>query len=453
MTNAKYIGLFFVLTILPVRAWAQVDAVLLGLVLDSATSAPVAGVHVRLVRSATLDELRMAVSDDQGLFRISVPQREGHVLQLGHVSYVPERITLQHHQGMDTLRIRLRPKVHAIPEVVIGRSAPEVVYQRRDLHVGDHYATDEGIWVLAYEQPRSWHREENAGEQLFRGARLVLLDTLFNERASYRLPGEVRRLHHDHRGRAVVEGQHQAWVAEWRNDAIAMGTVDRNTLHTAILPWTDSTAGRLLGTNRSEDWPAFDHLAFDPESDLQQAFCTIEDKHVMELFRSQYKYMSGRDKVIAMDLEKDTGVDRQVIAGYMTGFQHHAYFRVPYAPLFVVNDTLCVFDHVRQRIRRFTPAGEGIDEVPMLHASDRRWRGRLIQDREDATVYALFARGPRTWLCRVEPSTGMLGTPSSLAHPFPEEVKIHGGYAYYVYRPPGPRDQRTLFREAVRRDP
>lgn len=451
MTNAKYLWLFFALAIFPGLALAQTEGILHGLVLDSVTKAPVAGVHVRVVRSSSLNELQMAVSDEQGVFHIRVPQLKGHQLQLGHIGYVPKRVTLSKDHGDDTLRIHMRSKVYMIPEVVIGRSAPEVVYQRKDLHVGDHYANSEGIWVLAYEQPRLWHRQENAGEQLFRDARLVLLDTLFNELASHKMPGEVRRLHHDHRGRVVVDGQADAWVAEWRNDAIVLGVVDRRTLHNAILPWTDSTAGRLLGTNRSEEWPAFDHLAFDPQSDLQQAFCTIEDKFVMELFRSQYKYMSGRDKVIAMDLEKDSGIDRQVIAGYMTGFQDHPYFTVPYAPLFVVNDTLCVFDHVSERIRRFSPAGEGIDEVPMQHANDRRWRGRLIQDREDDSVYALFARGSQSWLCRVEPSTGLLAAPIPLSHPFPEEVQVHGGYAYYVYRPTGPRDQRTLFRELVRR--
>lgn len=453
MTNAKYLGLFLALALLPVSVLAQVDTLLHGLVLDSLTSAPIAGVHVRLVRTSTLDEVRMAVSDEQGAFLIQAPRAKGYALLLGHLGYVPKRVAIPQDQSADTLRIRLSSKVYTIPEVVIGSKAPEVVFQRKELHVGDHYATREGVWVLAYEQPRMWHREENAGEQLFRNARLVLLDTLFNEVASHKFPGEVRRLHHDHRGRVVVDGQRDAWVAEWRNGAIALGIVDRKTLHNAILPWTDSTAGRLLGTDRNEQWPTFHHLAFDPQSDLQQAFCTIEDEHVMELFRSQYKYMSGRDKVIAMDLEKDTGIDKQVIAGYMTGFQRHPYFKVPYAPLFVVNDTLCVFDHVRQQIRRFTPAGDGIDEVPMQHANDRRWRGRLIQDREDLNVYALFARGSSTWLCRVEPSTGLLGAPASLTHPFPEEVQIHGGYAYYVYRPTGPRDQRTLYREAVRKEP
>lgn len=450
MTNGKCLWLFFVLLGMHTPLLSQTDTRLHGVVVDSISSAPLAGVHVRVERTAPRRDVGIVVSDAQGRFSISLPGEQRVALVFGHLGYQPKRLEGVSRETADTLRIALAPKAYEIPEVVIGRRGPEVVYQRRDLHVGDHYATREGVWVLAYEQPRLWHREENAGEQLFRNARLVLLDTLFQERGARVLPGEVRRLHRDHRGRVVVDGQDQAWVAEWRDSLIALGMVDRTTLHTAILPWTDSTAGRLLGTNRTSEWPVFDHLSYDRATDEQRAFCTIQDEHVLALFRSQYKYMSGRDKVIAMDLEIATGVDREVVAGFMTGFQHDPYFKVPYAPLFVVDDTLCVFDHVRQRIRRYTPQGEGIDEVPMLHTSDRRWRGRLLQDMDDGRVYALFARGASSWLCRVDPATGALGTPASLTHPFPEEVQIHAGHAYYVYRPQGARDHRTLYREALR---
>ncbi len=450
MTNAKYLWLFFVLLGMHVPVLSQTAVRLHGVVVDSASMVPLAGVHVRAERVAPRGDLGIAVSDPQGRFNIVLPGLEPVALVFGHLGYQPKRVEAASITGTDTLRIALAPKAYEIAEVVIGKHAPEVVFQRRDLHVGDHYATRDGVWVLAYEQPRLWHSQENAGEQLFRNARLVLLDTLFEERASRILPGEVRRLHRDHRGRVVVDGGREAWVAEWRDGLIALGGVDRTTLHTAILPWTDSTAGRLLGTNRTEEWPVFDHLSYDRTTDEQRPFCTIQDEHVLALFRSQYKYMSGRDKVIAMDLEIATGVDREILAGYMTGFQHDPYFKVPYAPLFVVDDTLCVFDHARERIRRYTADGVGIDEVPMLHTSDRRWRGRLLQDMGDGTVYALFARGSSSWLCRVDPATGALGAPASLTHPFPEEVQVHAGHAYYVYRPQGSRDQRTLYREPLR---
>src|SRR5690606_11308322 len=158
------------------------------------------------------------------------------------------------------------------------------------------------------------------------------------------------------------------------------GPVDRDTLYSAILPWTDTLAGKLLGNDLDRTFPEFDHLAYDPDTDRIIPFCTVTDRHVLSLFRSEYKYMSGRDKVIAMDLELETGIDREIIAGYMTGFYNNIYFSVPYAPLFVVNDTIFIFDHSEGTIRCFDRELSAIGEIPMTHQNDRSWKKELLQD-------------------------------------------------------------------------
>jgi hypothetical protein len=454
MRNARIIGLFsFALAVQ--SSFAQDRAVLEGLVVDSLTGKPVSSVHVRvepMQGGKPAAPAFMVVTDQRGSFIAAVGGKNDVRLVLSHLAYAPlERMVGSADIGSgQVLRLSMVPKVHDIPEVTIRRAAPEVVFQRADLHVGDHRVTKEGVWVLAYDRPQLWHRQEEAGEQLFRNARLVLLDTLFNELASQPLEGEVRRLHRDHRQRVVVDGRYHAWVAEHRKGNIALGIVDRKTLQSAILPWTDSIAGHLLGSTRTAEWPAFDHVKYDPISQEQQAICAVQDDFVMQLFRSQYKYMSGREKVLAMDMEKATGVDREVIAGFMTGFQHDPYFKVPYAPLFVVGDTLCVFDHARERIRRFSSRGEAIDEIPMLHHKERGWKGRLIQDPADGRVYGLFAKGMHSFVRSIDPNSGSMGERIVLTHPFPQEVQVYGGYAYYVHRPPGAVDRRALYREAIR---
>ena len=123
--------------------------------------------------------------------------------------------------------------------------------------------------------------------------------------------------------------------------------------------------------------------------DTVQKNCTITDARTLELFRSQYKYMQGRDKVIAMDLALETGIDAEIIAGYMTGFPDDLYFHPPYAPLFVINDTLCVFDHYRERIARYNsalhPIGEalglaiGLNSWRRSAGSGVSWKGRTYQ--------------------------------------------------------------------------
>ncbi len=416
-------------------------------VTDSMTHSAIPGVHIRVGGTSSV-----AITDNDGRAMLRWEGPRTSTVRFTHVGHADQLIRLLGRVGSDTtlFRVRMVRQAVMLPEVTIGRAAPEVVFQRGDLHVGDYRVNADGLWVLVYEKPQLWHKQENAGEQLFRNARLYLLDTLFQEMISGDLPTRVRRLHADHRGRTIVEGERVAWLVSAETFGIVLHPIDRDTLHRAVLPWTDSIPGHLLGNNRSDMFPAFDHITWDPERRQPQVFCTVEDGHVMQLYRSQYKYMSGRDKVIAMDLAHETGIDAELIAGHMTGFRHDLYFRVPYAPLFVVDGVPCVFDHANGSIRRFTNALEPLEEVAMLYHQDRDWHGMLLQDAGTGTVHAVFQRNGRMWLSPVDASSGVRGTPKQLTHPWPEQVQVFGDHVYYVYRRHGSLQHRTLYRESLR---
>lgn len=446
MRNLFRIGLCLLTALFLYKTTAGQEKLLLGLVLDSASSAPLVGAQVteRGSRSGV-------VTDAAGRFRLPCGRTSTLSLRISHMGHRPLERTVSptEMEGGGTLVFRMVPEVIILPEATVHRALPEVVYQRQDLHVGAYFANEDGLWVLVYEKPQLWHRQDRAGEQVLRGARLHLLDTLFQERHVLMLPSSARALHHDHRQRVIVEGMDEAWLAVKGDDGIELERIDRATLHDAVLPWTDSIPGYLLGNNLSTTYPAFDHIAYDPQAETARLICAVEDERLMDLFRSQYKYMSGHDKVVAMDLEKELGVDREVIAGYMTAFYNDPYFDVPYAPLFVVNDTLCVFDHYRERIRRFSTDLGAIDEVAMSHHAERNWKTALLQDAVNGKIYAVYAKGIHTWLREVDPMSGALGRVITLTHPFPEEVQVRAGHAYYVYRPYGSLQHRTLYRESL----
>ncbi|HRH69007.1 MAG TPA: carboxypeptidase-like regulatory domain-containing protein [Flavobacteriales bacterium] len=441
------ISFMIVLSLHVLHAGAQGDVRLGGVVLDSLTRAPLEGVHVAL-----RGQERSVLTGREGRFTINTSAGKAVELELTFTGYAITRrwVTIAELSDPKDLVLTMRQQAIELAPAEVRRQAPQVVYQRTDLHVGDYFANDEGLWILTYERPQLWHREAEVGKQVLRDARLHLLDTNFVECCSVRLPGEVVRLHHDHGQRVVVEGMKEGWVAAFRKGEIVLQPIDLGTLEQAVLPWTDSIQGVLLGSTFSATYPAFDHIAYNAGTSETKAICGVEDKHLMDLFRSQYKYMSGRDKVIAMDLAIETGHDPEVIAGYMTEFYKDIYFDPPYAPLFVVHDTLCVFDHYKERIRRFRPDLSVVDEVPITHQNERAWRTRLLQDPTDGTVYAQFAKNLHTWLRSVDPSTGKLGDDRSLTHPFPEDVQVHNGHVYYVYRPYGSLQRRTLYREALR---
>ncbi len=442
MTWALRISAFIVAALLYKTCMGQ-QRLLHGRVLDAEDGRPLANVHVQVMGSG-----QGTTTDEVGAFVMPWGDRAMLRLRFTHISYHALDISVR--ATNDTLTFHMERRINEIPTVTIRATTPEVVYQRDDLHVGDHRVNDEGLWVLTYARSQLWHRQEEAGAQVFRDARLYLLDTLFNEVASCTLPEFARRLHQDHHGRVIVEGVEYAWVPARSSGTILLERMARTTLHDAILPWTDSIPGELIGNDRQDHWPAFRHFAFDPSTERTRTIHQVEDKHVMSLFRSQYKYMSGRDKVMAMNMERELGVDREVIAGYMTGFHRDAYFKVPYAPLFVVRDTLCVFDHAAGRLHRFTTDLAPCGETSITHHMERGWRNGLSQDAATGTVYAMFHRNSRSILRAVDIHSGELGRSLTLTHPFPEEVRIHDGHAYYVYRPHGSTQRRTLYREALR---
>ncbi|MCB0771465.1 MAG: hypothetical protein KDC00_13775 [Flavobacteriales bacterium] len=427
-----------------VNAFAQGQ--LKGVVLSGASGTGLEGVHVRIVGTEA-----MAISQGNGKFVLEVGGVAQVELELTHIAHVPLRRKVHANvwRGGTEVVLTMEKAAIELPLVTISEPAPEVVYARTDLHVGDYHVNSVGLWVLTYERPQLWHSEGEAGRRVFREARLHLLDTAFVERCSVRVPGEVVGLRSDHQQRTLVEGVERAWFAELLDGGLHLSGIDLEMLRSAVLPWTDSIAGRMLGSTYSTTYPAFDHIAYHTISEETEAICAVEDKRLMELFRSQYKYMSGRDKVIAMDLEIETGIDREIIAGYMTEFHRDPYFDAPYAPLFVVNDTLCVFDHFKERVRRFTKELRPIDEVPITYHQDRDWRSCLLLDQATGAVYAVFARGVKAWLRRVDTSTGDLGPVQAMTFRFPEDIQVHDGYIYYVYRPFGSLQRRTLYREPM----
>jgi hypothetical protein len=429
-------------------AWVDASAQgpLQGMVISGATGPGLEGVHVRSVGTGVL-----AISGTDGRFVLEVGDVAQVELELTHIAHTPLQRTVRamEWRGGAVVVLTMERTTVELPVLTISKPAPEVVYARADLHVGDYHVNPAGMWVLTYERPQLWHSEGEAGRRVFREARLHLLDTAFVERCSIRVPGEVVGLRSDHQQRTIVEGMDKAWFAEVLDGELILAAIELELLRSAVLPWTDSIPDRMLGSTFDTMYPAFDHIAYHTIRDETEAICAVEDTRLMELFRSQYKYMSGRDKVIAMDLEIETGMDREIIAGYMTEFHRDIYFDAPYAPLFVVNDTLCVFDHYKERVRRFTKDLRSVDEVPITYHRDKDWRTCLMQDQATGAVYAVFARGVKAWLRRVDTSTGVLGPVYAMTYRFPEDIQVNDGHIYYVYRPFGSTQRRTLYREPM----
>lgn len=339
-----------------------------------------------------------------------------------------------------------------LPAVELVRPAPELIFQRPDLHAADLLINDQGIWVLAYERPRMLRAEAEQGREILRDVRLLLLDTLKRERASVPVGEDVLGLRRDLRDAVVIEGSANAFAVARSADGLVLTPFGLDDLRRKVLPWTDSIPGRVLGSNGDQVKPAFDHIAYDPPRDSAELICTVVDSFMLQLFRSEYRFLRGPEKVVAMNLAQELGVDKEIVAGYMSGFQHNIWFKPLYAPLFVSGDTLLVFDHGAGMLRKFTRGFHEHGRVPLPYlgrVDGRDWAGRVLQDRATERLYAVFARNGQQWLRPIDPVTGRLGERKRITHRYPERLQVHGGAVYYVYRPVESLQKRSIYRERL----
>ena len=111
-----------------------------------------------------------------------------------------------------------------------------------------------------------------------------------------------------------------------------------------------------------------------------------------------------------------------------------------YAPLFAVNDTLLIFDHLNNRLLRFDVSRTGTNVAPISYhrMPGLNWTRELIQDETEKTIYAHFTRKEHHVLQRIE----WRGFSPSAQEVAIEEVpylsrnlRIRNGNLYYLGRP------------------
>lgn len=418
-------------------------------VLDSLEAAPIEEVSVSWSDNGASIQ---AMTDSKGQCLVR-QLNDGNVnIRFSAPSYRPKELAVRWSEQPEKSRISIRLSSFELPAVQVVRPKPEVIFQRPDLHAADLLINDEGIWVLAYEHPRMLRAEGESGQEILRDVRLVLLDSSYREFASCPVPEEVKGLRRDLHNTVVIEGTSRAFGVARVADGIELIPFGLEDLRSKVLPWTDSIPGWVLGSNTDKVMPAFDHIAFDPTIDSMRVVCTVMDTFMLSLFRSEYKYLKGPEKVVAMNLASELGVDKEVVAGYMSGFQHNIWFKPVYAPLFVVGDTMLVFDHASARLWKFTRDFKEAGRVPLPYLSKvegRDWSGRIIQDRKVGVLYAVFERNGYQWLRTIDPVTGLLGERTRLTYRYPERTQVFNGSVYYVYRPFESLQKRSIYREKV----
>ncbi|WP_343637132.1 carboxypeptidase-like regulatory domain-containing protein [Fluviicola sp.] len=106
-----------------------------------------------------------------------------------------------------------------------------------------------------------------------------------------------------------------------------------------------------------------------------------------------------------------------------------------YAPLFELNDSLFIFDHMNDSAVVFTKSGVRVRSFPIAYQYFRGWKNELIPNIEKTSIYARFERDGITSLRKINLTTGKVEDVIQIKdHIFPEHIQIREDFIYYVYK-------------------
>jgi len=388
--------------------------------------------------------LMFETTNMQGQFWFRATAGDGIDFRLSHVQFAStETFKRIPKNAVDTVSYEFEMeflKTKELQEVYVPAPGVAVkVFESKRLHVADFEIQPDGNFLLLTYPKR-----------LKKGSELLIYDgqrTLTN----FQVPDLATELIHDFRGNPHVVCESMVYGIIYDGSTVGVSQVSKDYFMTYIAPILDTNLTRMYFSNFNPDYPAFNYFMYDQLDSTYKKIMEVEDELMMELYRSEYKWVDVRTKLWAKNLELQTGIDAEIYVG-ANYFTQSIYYKEVYAPLFHRNDSLFVFDYYKDKLFTYDAAGNALDSVGIYHHYNPKstgWEKHLIQDKVTGHIYAIYERAGFTYLGHVDTKTGEITEQVKLKHRYVDKIAIQNNSAYYIYREFESIDKRMLWTEQL----
>ena len=343
----------------------------------------------------------------------------------------------------DTLKISIEMtpiRNYSLNEIVVkAPGIPDTVFESNRLSVADFEILQDGKLILL-----------TYPKQLKKGNELLLFDGV-DVINSFSVPSIAEELVRDYRGNPHVICKDNVYGIHIDHQKIGISNLDKAYFLKYVAPIVDTSKAKMYFSNFNKDYPAFNYFAFDQLDSTYSKIIHIEDDLMMELYRSEYKWVDVRTKLWAKNKEYETGIDAEIWVG-ATVFTQSLYYKELYAPLFKKNDTIYVFDYYKDKLFSYDLVGKPLDSVSIYHHYQPKttgWQKELIQDHETGEIYAVFDKSGYSYLGLIDLKTGNITEKVKLEFRYIDKIAIQNNFVYYVYRPFESTQKKFLYKERL----
>lgn len=379
-------------------------------------------------------------TDSSGLAQSRLP--EGKVfLSCSHPNYLSfERDILINEKSKDTIYLSLRPiRLQTLKEVKVKPSGiPDTVFADQEIQVDDFEIFKNGdLLLLSHEKFKA------------RRSRVILYNglTKLNE---FGFDYKNALVQKDYQGNVYCMLENEAFCFRTIKGQYEMQVVNRPMVEKYILPIEDTMNHHVYYSDYQKLYPAFSYYHFQDEDSVTQIIRTIQDNLMMELYRAEYKWQDVRTKMWAEDMESETGIDAEIWVGASV-FTQSPYYKALYAPLFRVGARLYVFDFYKDQLLRYDLNGNLIEASLIdMHLDPKKsgWK-KIIQDSATKQLYCVYENSEKYSLGLINLQTGQIDEKVNLHFKNVDQIKIHNGMVYYLYRPFESTQTKYLYKEKL----
>lgn len=387
------------------------------------------------VKTNSQGKVKLKVMVDKPLnLKIKHPYFEEQIIQLNPINYPNSRLP-------ENFTVKLSPRIHIQPTVtVVAPGAPQIVYSSEKLSVSDfEFLPNEEILLLLY--PKTLKKGGELG--ILNNGELV---------ARFDTKEKPFELIHDFRNNPHIVCEKGVYGVFRTEDGVGLSTIEKDYFMKYIFPIVDTSYSKMYFTTFNKFYPAFDYKIYDQLDSSYSNILEIKDDLMMELYRSEYKWVDVRTKLWAKEMENETGIDKEVWVG-ANYFTQSIYYKELYAPMFVKNDTILVFDYYKDELYKFNLKGEKLDSIGIVHHYEPKktgWQKQVIQDKKTGEIYAFFEKDGICSLRKINCQNGELEDAVQLRHRYIDKVAVYGTEAYYIYRPFESAQKKFLYKSRLR---
>ena len=432
--------LFFFLCILTGIAQEKSESVYIsGKVIDRDTKLPLNNISVRINNSTLATE-----TDKKGFFDFFIPKVKHITLVFSNLNYKKEVKEIEIDSD-DTIRISVSMKNMVYELVSVDISAkpkPDTVFGTQKFSIVDFDFFEDKYFLLTVDR-----KTDKPFIRLVDEAETILNSLAIPEEA-----GKIKDLYHDFMGYTNIMCEKKIYRLLVRNDKIILASLPVEDYNALVKPVIDTVNSQLLFSNYSKDYPLFNYFSYNLKDSTKKEIHTVENEELMHAYRFEYYSLKPRDRLIARDIAQEYGVDKHIAAAMISGFTQSMFYTPLYAPLYIVSDTICVFDHYKDCLFHYDKKGQKIDSVKINYHHPKNWKewkNMMVKDFSEDGIYAVYDNSGHRYLKKINTQTGKDEGKYSIIHYSADKIRIRDSYIYYVYRPFGTPQEKYLYKEKI----